>query len=362
MTQPSSNQPLSSMHPQLVVALKQLSADSNSFTVEQLSESLHLIFQGYGSPAQIAAFLVTLSLTKVDQKPCMIAATAQTLLEYAIPIPIAWDPNTSQKIVDIVGTGGDGHNTFNVSTSAAIVAAGAGCKVAKHGNRSASSNSGSADMLEALGCDLHNFHPEQIGEFLRHHNFCFLFAPRFHPSMGRVGKIRKEVGMRTVFNVVGPLINPVVPKHVIVGVYTPSLGPIIAQALMLNGVEHGLVVCGEEGLDEISPQGRTFVWQIRDQRITETSVQPSDFGLPTYSLTEVQSVSGTENAKYLQRILDGEITQSPILDYILMNTSALLVVAGIAQSYREGVALARESIASQRAKQELACFATFTQP
>ncbi|KAJ1974330.1 anthranilate phosphoribosyltransferase [Dimargaris verticillata] len=348
------------VHPELTGLIKKLSQAPDTFTDKDLQTAFHLVFRGHGTAVQVGSLLVSLRLTKVDQRPEIIAAAAETLLQYATPVPIATHSTWHANVVDIVGTGGDGHNTFNVSTSSAIVAAGAGCKVAKHGNRSSTSNSGSADMLESLGCDFAYLHPKHIDEYLQRANFCFLFAPRFHPSIGRVSQVRKEVGMPTIFNVLGPLINPVVPKRVVVGVHSPYLGPIVAESLRLCGTTHGMVVCGEEGLDEISPAGRTFVWRIHNDQITQSSVHPSDFGLPVHTLAEVKGQSGQENAKLLSRILNGDTTETSIINFILLNTSALLVVAGIATDFKDGVQLARESIASGRAKHALEEFSRFT--
>ncbi|KAJ1986110.1 anthranilate phosphoribosyltransferase [Dimargaris cristalligena] len=347
---------------EIVQILKRLVNHPDTFEPEHLRRCLHLFFQGEGSSAQIAALLVALRLTKVDQRPDMIAAAAETLLSYAVRLNIKPEHTWTRGVVDIVGTGGDGHNTFNVSTSSAIVAAGAGCKVAKHGNRSSTSNSGSADLLESLGCNLSGFPPESIIDFLKTGEFCFLYAPRFHPLMGRVAQVRKEIGAPSIFNIIGPLINPVVPTNIIVGVHSAYLGPIIAEALRLSGTSRGMVVCGVEGLDEISPQGDTLVWHIRDNQVEPGRIHPTtDFGLSCHSLETVKGHSGEANARYLDRILDGEITDSPILDFILLNTSALLVVSGVAETYVEGVQKARESIASKRAKRALAQFAEFTQ-
>ncbi|KAJ1912725.1 anthranilate phosphoribosyltransferase [Tieghemiomyces parasiticus] len=346
---------------ELVGLLKKLTSHPDDFTTADLTQSLEEVFAGRSSAAQTSALLVALALTKVDQRPEAIAGAAETLLRHAVPVDVAPHATWRQRVVDIVGTGGDGHNTFNVSTSAAIVAAGAGCKVAKHGSRSSTSNSGSADLLEAFGCNLMNFPLRDLAAHLERANFCFLFAPRFHPQMGRVAAIRKEIGTRTIFNVLGPLINPVTPRRLIVGVHSPYLGPIMAEALRLNGVQHGMVVCGAEGLDEISPAGPTHVWTIYEDAVVSSTVHPDDFGLPVHPLSAVKGESGTANAQYLKRILNGEVPNSPIVDFILLNVSALLVVAGMATSYADGVNLARESITSGRARAALEEFATFTQ-
>nr|KAJ3420635.1 anthranilate phosphoribosyltransferase [Polyrhizophydium stewartii] len=265
-------------------------------------------------------------------------------------------------VVDIVGTGGDGQNTFNVSTAASIVAAGAGAKVAKHGNRASSSTSGSADVLEALDCNLSAVSPAAVNEILHESNFCFLFAQVFHPAMKNVAGPRKELGVRTIFNLLGPMTNPAHPTRMVVGVFSRDLGHAMAEALHLSGVKSGWVVHGCVGLDEISPEGNTLVWQFDESgNITERTISPSaDFGLPEHPLRDVVGGDAVENASTMRQLLSGELS-GPILDFVLLNAAALLHVSGLAADLPAGVALARQSIASGAAKKQLELFSHASQ-
>ncbi|KAI8918703.1 glycosyl transferase family, a/b domain-containing protein [Entophlyctis helioformis] len=315
------------------------------------------------TPTQISAFLVTLKLTGKEHDPQTIAAVVDAMREAAVAIdPPLSSSVPSQAVIDIVGTGGDGQNTFNVSTASSIVAAGAGCKVAKHGNRASSSSSGSADVLEALGCRLSAVTAPAIHTLLKDdRNFCFLFAQVFHPAMRHVAGPRKELGVRTIFNLLGPMINPARPSRMIVGVFSRDVGRIMAEALHLSGVQHGWVVHGCVGLDEISPEGETLVWEFGPSGVvSERTISPADFGLDAHPLKDVVGGDATENAATMRSLLDGSLT-GPILDFVLLNAGALLHVAGVAADLKTGVALARESIASGSAKRQLALFAEATQ-
>ncbi|KAI8050985.1 glycosyl transferase [Syncephalis plumigaleata] len=304
--------------------LRLLVQSPDLFTAELTYAALHDILTGQASPSQIASFLTSLRAHRLDHRADIIAACGRVLVAQAIPVPLSDYALSPEDIVDIVGTGGDGHDTFNVSTLL-------------HGNRASSSRSGSADMLEALG------YP--IGTHT-------LLIP-YHPAVAHVASIRKELGFPTVFNLLGPLINPARPKRTVVGVAAKELGPIMLDALRLGGVEEALVVCGEEGLDEISPAGNTNVWRLSNGQVTHFTLHPSDFGLESHSLEEVRGGDGRQNAVILKEIFNGQ-RQDAILDFILMNASALLVVAGKAKDWKEGVLLAREAISSGRAKETLA--------
>ncbi|KAH7337279.1 anthranilate phosphoribosyltransferase, TrpD [Rhizoctonia solani] len=281
----------------------------------------HLATHGCVLPAQAGAFLAALKSSRIEHLPETLAAAAQVMREYAVPVPLA---DQDVCAVDIVGTGGDGHNTFNVSTTAAIVAAGAGARVVKHGNKASTSSSGSADILLALG------------------------------SLTSLAPIRKALPFRTIFNVLGPLVNPAAPKRMILGVYTRELGPVFAETLRGMGVERALVVCGMESLDEISIAGGTWAWSLENGEITTTTLHPSHFELKSHPLSTVAGASPETNAQMLIDILDPNtpgrnIRSRAILDFVLMNASALLVIAGLAPDYPTGVKLARESIKSGRA-------------
>ncbi|KAI8976110.1 anthranilate phosphoribosyltransferase [Pilobolus umbonatus] len=312
--------------------------------------------KGEATPSQISAFLVSLRLQHKDKDARIVAACATAMRSHSHAVSYVGYESMSDKIVDIVGTGGDGHDTYNVSTTASIVAAGAGAKVAKHGNRAASSKSGSADLMEANGCHIAAVKPDKVAGILDRTNFCFLFAQTYHPSMKHVAALRKEIAIPTVFNMLGPMSNPAKPLKVIVGVHSPEIGELMADALKLTGIEEALIVCGEERLDEISPAGETNYWRIHgeDDIITGVLHPTRDFGLKTHPLSDVKGGDCHENAKILTQLLNNELKDGhPILDFVLLNASALLVVSGIATDFRDGVNKAHESIKSGRAKHVL---------
>ncbi|KAI9268812.1 anthranilate phosphoribosyltransferase [Sporodiniella umbellata] len=315
--------------------------------------------KGSATPSQISAFLVSLKLQHKDKDPKIVAACAEAMRGHARLISHEGYESIAKQVVDIVGTGGDGHDTYNVSTTASIVAAGAGAKVAKHGNRAASSKSGSADLVEAHGCQITNVQPDQVLKILNQTNFCFLFSQTYHPAMKHVAALRKEIAIPTVFNLLGPMSNPALPTRVIVGVHSPDIGDLMANALKLTGVKEAYVVCGAEKLDEISPTGETNYWRIHGSgEITTGTLHPTrDFGLPTHPLSEVKGGDCHENAEILKKLLDGKLEENnAILDFVLLSASALLVVAGIATDFKDGVRRARESIQSGKAKEALESF------
>lgn len=333
------------------------------FTPEDTKAAMHhLATHGCVLPAQAGAFLAALKSSRIEHLPETLAAAANVMREYAVRVPLA-EPEVPA--VDIVGTGGDGHNTFNVSTTAAIVAAGAGARVVKHGNKASTSSSGSADILLALGCPLTP--PASTPTPLPNIPFTFLLAAHHHPALTSLAPVRKALPFRTVFNVLGPLINPATPRRMILGVYARELGPVFAEALRGMGVERALIVCGMESLDEISIAGGTWAWSLENGEITTTTLHPSHFELRTHPLSTVAGASPEANAQMLIDLLDPSapkptsapasvpsengLTSDPaaILDFVLLNASALLVVAGIAPDYPTGVRLARESISSGKA-------------
>ncbi|KAJ3317960.1 anthranilate phosphoribosyltransferase [Boothiomyces sp. JEL0866] len=324
----------------MATQLKQVLMQPKLLTPEIANTINSEIMKGNLGPSQIGAFLVTLKLLGKDSQPSFIASIAKSMREAALQV------ETDYELVDIVGTGGDGQDTFNVSTAASIVAAGAGCK---HGNRASSSSCGSADVLEALGCKIQNVSPELCTKILDNGNFCFLFAQVFHPSMKYVSEPRKELGVRTIFNILGPLINPAKASKMIVGVYKRDLGRIMAETLILLGVQRAWVVCGAVGLDEISPEGETYVWETQpDGSIAELVVSPKDFGLPEHPLTAVKGGDSARNSNTMKELLDGKLS-GPVLDFVLLNSAALLFVSGKALkalslvrsgNYQEGYNLA----------------------
>ncbi|KAF9332948.1 anthranilate phosphoribosyltransferase [Linnemannia elongata] len=323
----------STMHP----ILKKLAHNPQSFTPEDATIATKEIMEGRATHAQIGAYLFGLKLNKLDAEPAIVASCA---------------------LVDIVGTGGDGHDTFNVSTTAAIVAAGAGVKVAKHGNRAASSACGSADILEKIGCRIDNVRPEQVAPLLEDHGFCFLFAQTYHPAMKNTSVPRKELGVPSIFNLMGPLSNPAKPRRVVVGVHSRGLGALMIQSLKLMGLIAGMVVCGANGLDEISPEGETHVWKLVDGEIIEEDISPAQFGLPSHPLTAVKGGGPEENAAILDDLLNNKFKSPghPILDFVLLNAAALLVVAGKADNFEDAVILARESVENGKARLALEGF------
>jgi anthranilate phosphoribosyltransferase len=252
---------------------------------------------------------------------------------------------------EIVGTGGDGAHSFNISTTAAFVAAAAGMKVSKHGNRAASSKSGTADCLEALGVNI-DLSPEKCVEMLENAGFCFFFAQKYHTSMKYVGPIRKELGIRTVFNILGPLTNPIHPKRQLLGVYDESLVEPLARVLTSLGVKNGMVVFGREKLDEISAAGPTFVCEFKDGEYKTYDITPEDFGFARCTKEDLVGGTPEENAAITRDILSGK-EQGPKRTTVLMNAGAALYIGGKADSLKAGIDLAAELIDSGKAYEKL---------
>ncbi|KAJ3120951.1 anthranilate phosphoribosyltransferase [Nowakowskiella sp. JEL0407] len=316
------------------------------------------------TPAQIGGFLSALKLTGLELDPEVIAAVATVMRNHALKVEFPANWNSDVPVVDIVGTGGDGHNTFNVSTAAGIVAAGAGSLVAKHGNRASSSQCGSADVLEALGCQLTNVTNTAVPEILSTSQFCFLFSQKFHPAMKFVAGPRKELGVRTIFNLLGPLTNPAKPSRVVVGVHSKSLGPLVASALHLTGVERGWVVNGSNGLDEISPEGITTVWEFGGSgEIAEKEIRPSDFGIMEHSLQSVKGGDSAFNGQIMTDLLSGKLSAgNPIFDWVTLNAAALIYLSEIhgVKDLKGALELAKDSIKSGKALESLEKFQKLT--
>lgn len=255
--------------------VKDLVQNPDSFNADKAAQAMHAIMGGHATPSQISAFLIGLKLQGKDLDAEIVAACAETMRAFALPIHYSEHAYLESCVVDIVGTGGDGHDTYNVSTTASLVAAGAGAKVAKvktcspaleispfvlnkphrfpkHGNRASSSKSGSADLMEAHGCHISNVTPSQVPHIIDTTNFCFLFSQTYHPAMKNVALTRKEIGVPTIFNLLGPMSNPARPARTITGVHSPGIGLLMANALKLTGVKEAMVVCGAEKLDEVS--------------------------------------------------------------------------------------------------------------
>lgn len=313
-------------------AIEELVA-GRSLTMDQASAVMDEIMEGQATQAQLAAFLTALRLK--GETPEEIAGMATVMREKALRVEV------EGAVVDTCGTGGDGSGTFNISTAAAFVAAGAGLKVAKHGNRAASGTCGSADVLEALGVKI-ELGPEAVKQCIDEVGIGFMYAPTFHPAMKYAAPVRRELGIRTVFNILGPLTNPAVARRQLLGVADPSLGEKMARVLQLMGSEHSLVVHGHDGLDELTLGDETSVWELRDGGITSYTVNPGDLGLPRVPLQALQGGTPQENAFLLRRILAAE--KGPHRYIVLLNSAAVLVVGGKAKDLKEGLDLAREVI------------------
>ncbi|KAJ2858501.1 anthranilate phosphoribosyltransferase [Coemansia erecta] len=347
--------------------LKHLILEPEGFTPEHAANGLRSIMRGEASDAQMGGFLTALKLRGVDKESKVIAALAREMLNKALIPYLETDDKSREQfgmVVDIVGTGGDGWNTFNISTTSSLVAAAAGLQVAKHGSRASSSNCGSADLLESLGCDLGIVSPSDVPELLSKHRFCFLFASTFHPSMRYLAKTRRELGFPTPFNVLGPLTNPVMPDRAVIGVHSKSLGPVMAEALKILGRRNYAVVCGDEDLDEISIAGTTHVWHIQESGdITNYTIHPSDFGVSTHPLSDAAGASLEENKATLERLLTNnlEAKDEPIRDFVLVNAGFLLFISGMAASMKEGAAIAKSTLESGKVQTLLHDFAKSTQ-
>jgi len=304
------------------------------------------------SPVMIAAFAVGLRVKK--ETIGEIAAAAQVMREFATPVPVA----DRTHLVDIVGTGGDGSHTFNISTASMFVAAAAGARVAKHGGRSVSSTSGSADVMEALGACI-TLTPDQVASCLAETGIGFMFAPNHHASMRHAAPVRKELGVRTIFNILGPLTNPAGAPNQLMGVFHPDLVGIQVRVLQRLGSEHVLVVHGANGMDEISLSGETQVGELHQGEVREYVVHPSDFGLPVYDSRALQVANRDESVQCIRRAMANE--DGPVRDIVLLNAGAALYAAGVAASIDEGVKRAREAVASGAAQAKLIQFVSLTQ-
>jgi anthranilate phosphoribosyltransferase len=317
-------------------------------------EMLHVmrqIMRGELSQAQIAGFLIGLRVKK--ETVGEIAAAAQVMREFATMVPLKDLTN----VVDVVGTGGDGAHTFNISTAATFVTSAAGGRVAKHGNRSVSSRSGSADVLEALGARL-ELAPEQIAQAIETIGVGFMFAPSHHPAMKHAGPVRKDLGVRTIFNILGPLTNPAGAQRQLMGVFHPDLVGIQTRVLQRLGAKHVMVVHGRDGLDEISISGETLVGELTGGEVREYELHPSQFGLEVYDRRAIQVNSVEESRQMILAVLENQ--PGPALNIVLLNAGAALYVAGVAKTIAEGIAKAREAVAKGKARQKLDEFLAFT--
>ena len=317
--------------------------DKQDLTYDEAYAVMTEIMSGETTATQNAAFLAGLSTKSTGSETIdEISGCATAMREKATRLE-----HPGMEVMEIVGTGGDNAHSFNISTTTAFILAAAGIKVAKHGNRAASSLSGTADCLEALGINIQQ-DPDKCRELLEKVGFCFIFAQKYHSSMKYVGPIRKELGIRTVFNILGPLTNPSYPEYMLLGVYDERLVNPLAQVLMSLGVRRGMVVYGTDHLDEISVGAPTKICEFRDGYYRDLVIRPEDFGLKTASREEIVGGTPEENAQTTRDILAGKITGAK-RDIVLMNAGAGLFVAGKAESIEDGVRLAAELIDSGKA-------------
>lgn len=316
--------------------------DGQDLIEEEAYDAMNCIMEGDATDSQIASFVTALRMKgeTIDE----ITGFAKLMRNKAATVPAA------HEAVDIVGTGGDMMNTFNISTTAAIVTAAAGAKVAKHGNRSVSSRSGSADVLEALGVRI-GITPEQAGECLEKVGLCFMFAPAFHHSMRFAATPRREIGVRSVFNILGPLANPATAQHMMLGVYDAELLEIMGRVLMNLGIVSAMVVHGEDALDEISITAKTKICQTNGDKLTQFEISPEQFGFKRHAVSDVVGGSPKENAAITRAILAGQT--GPKRDIVLLNAAAALHCAQCCPSIDEGITRCAEAIDSGAAAQKL---------
>ena len=317
-------------------------------TYDEAYTVMNEIMSGETTPTQNAAFLAALSTKSAKaETTAEISGCAAAMRDHATKV------ETGMDVLEIVGTGGDNSNSFNISTTSALVAAAGGVKVAKHGNRAASSKSGTADCLEALGVNIEQS-PEKCVELLKEVGMCFFFAQKYHTSMKYVGAIRRELGFRTVFNILGPLTNPSMPSMQLLGVYDEYLVAPLAQVLIDLGVKRGMVVYGTDKLDEISLSSPTKVCEIKDGWYKTYTITPEQFGIDRCTKDELKGGSPAENAAMTRAILSGE--KGVRRNAVLMNAGAALYIAGKADTMKEGIDLAAELIDSGKAAQTLEKF------
>jgi len=324
--------------------------EGKSLAMEEAAQVMGEIMEGEVTPAQFGAFVTALRLKGETVEE--IAGMAKTMRSKALRVTVA------EPVIDVVGTGGDGMNTFNISTAAAFVVAGAGLKVAKHGNRAASSMCGAADVLEALGVKF-DLGAEQVQKCVEEVGIGFMFAPAFHPAMKYAAAPRREIGVRTVFNIIGPLTNPAGAQNYLLGVADSSLVEKLAMVLQNLGCDRALVVHGEDGLDEITLTGKSRVCELKDGKINSYTVGPEDFGLSRASPDDLKGGTADENAALLRGVLGGD--SGPRRDIVLMNAAAAMMAGNKAKSLEEGLKMAEEAIDKGQALDKLKRFVEFSQ-
>ncbi len=355
----------------IVDALHRLANHSESLGRAEARDVMSEVLTGKCSDAQIAALLIALRMKGETVEE--IVGFAEAIRAAAAPIPLERATDAlavtgtgrdalaeeveNDSLVDTSGTGGDASGTFNISTATALVTAGAGVRVAKHGNRSISSKCGSADVVEAMGINI-QLSPERVAQCLREVGICFLYAPNLHPAMKQVQGVRRELKMRTMFNLLGPLTNPARASGQVVGVYSLDLVEKLGEALSMLGLRRALVVHGLDGLDEITITGKTRIAEVREGSVRSYEVEPEEFGMKSAMLQDIAGGDAAENAGIIRAVLDGET--SPRRDVVVLNAAAALVAAGRAEHIAQAIPIAGQSIDSGAAAAKLAALRKFS--
>ena len=319
---------------------------------DEMLDLFRQIMGGEMSPVMIAA--LTMGLRVKKESVGEIAAAAQVMREFAVKVTV----ENSDNLLDIVGTGGDGANTFNISTASMFVAAAAGARIAKHGGRSVSSSSGSADVLEALGVNI-NLQPDQVAQSIQATGIGFMFAPNHHAAMKHAAPVRKELGVRTIFNILGPLTNPAGAPNIMMGVFHADLVGIQARVLQRLGAKHAVVVWARDNTDEVSLGASTMVGELVNDEIHEYDIHPEDFGLQMVASRNLKVGNVTESKEKILEALTNKT--GPARDIVILNSGTALYAAGIAPSIANGITLAQEIVASGAARSKLDQFVQFTQ-
>ena len=326
--------------------------EGKELSEEEMIGMMRAIMGGELPGTMVAALLVALRSKK--ETPSEVAAAAKVMRDFATGVEVG----DKAHLVDVVGTGGDSAHTFNISTASMFVASAAGAKIAKHGNRSVSSKSGSADVLEALGVKL-NLSPLAVSQCIQEIGIGFMFAPNHHPAMKNVVPVRKDLGVRTIFNILGPLTNPAKAPNILMGVFHPELVKTQAKVLQLMGAQHALVVHGKDGIDEITLSGPTIVAELLNNEIKEYEISPTDFGINTSSLESLKVKDANESKQIILDTFDNQ--PGPARDIVCLNAGATLYAANVVSNILEGVHRAKEVIAAGLAKQKLDALISLTQ-
>ncbi len=321
--------------------------EGQHLTMEEMTLTMEEITSGQATPAQIASLITALRLKGETVEE--ITAAARVMRDKAVPIEVARGPDVPV-LVDTCGTGGDQTHTFNISTATAFVVAGAGVRVAKHGNRSVSGSCGSADVCEALGINL-DLSPQEVARSIDEHGIGFLFAPALHRTMKHAIGPRREIGIRTIFNILGPLANPAGAEVQILGVFRKDLPGVMAEVLGKLGCRRALVVHGEDGMDEITTTGSTHVAEWQEGRVRQYTVHPEDFGIPVGTMEEIRGGNAEENARFILELFEGK--KGGKRDIVLLNAGAALHAAGSADTIEKGIELARQAIDDGKAMERL---------